>query len=487
MSEKKVSIDLLPTGVPGLDRVLGGGLPEYSFNLVAGAPGAGKTTLTQQVMFANAAAGRTVLHFTVLGEPPVKLLRYQQQFSFFEASRIETSIHYRNLSDAVLAGDLDGVLESMVAEVNEIGPAIVVVDSFRSVVRTARKGGPGEPDLQHFLQSLSLLLTTWEVTSFLVGEYQSGEVQDNPVFTIADGILWLHQAVERNTTLRKLQALKMRGTSPMPGLHSFRITPDGIRVFPRAETDGHVKTPYPTARLSTGSPGLDELVGGGIPAGDSVLVAGPSGSGKTVLATQFVAAGLAQGESAVIAVFEENPDAYLTRAAAVGLDLRTGLESGALRIISLRPLDLSADEALLEIQEAVNLMQATRVVIDSLSGFEIALAQTVHEEFRESLYRMVAALTRAGVTVMMTVENTEDYTMLRFSPHAVSFLTDDIILQRYVEIEGELRHVLAVVKMRGSPHQRHWCSYSITSHGLEMGQRLDQYRGIMTGVPTPRE
>src|SRR5947209_17344117 len=131
----RVSITPLPSGVPGLDEVLGGGIPEYSFNLIAGAPGTGKTTLAQQIIFALATDARPALHFTVLGEPPLKLLRYQQQFSFFDPARAERSIRYFNLGEEVLAGDRNAVLGAIVREVEQANPAVVVVDSFRSVVR----------------------------------------------------------------------------------------------------------------------------------------------------------------------------------------------------------------------------------------------------------------------------------------------------------------------------------------------------------------
>jgi circadian clock protein KaiC len=486
MSEQRVRIDTIATGVPGLDRVLGGGLPEFSFNLIAGSPGTGKTTLSQQIMYANAAPDRLALHFTVLGEPPLKMLRYQQQFDFFDPAKVESVIRYRNLSEEVLSGDLDRVLDSIVREVESTSPGIVVVDSFRTVTRAGAAGG--EPSVQRFLQQLSLHLASWETTSFLIGEYMESEIRDNPVFTVADGVLWLHQQVERNSVLRKLQVVKVRGQAPMPGLHTFRITGSGLRVFPRVDVAVEVgDRPRPQGRLSTGVEGLDLLMNGGVPAGDSVLVAGPCGSGKTVLGTHFVAEAVRRGERAVIAVFEENPAAYVARAASFGLDLAGMVERGDLRIIYLRPLDLSADEALLQIQEAVRETEASRVVIDSLSGFEIALAQSVRDEFRESLYRMVAALTRHGVTVFMTVEVQDDYTSLRFSPHAISFLTDDLILQRYVEMEGQLRRVLTVVKMRGSGHSRDWRAYEITEAGLVVGGDLSHYHAIITGTPVLRD
>jgi circadian clock protein KaiC len=156
-------------------------------------------------------------------------------------------------------------------------------------------------------------------------------------------------------------------------------------------------------------------------------------------------------------------------------------------VIYVCPLDLSVDETLQELRDSVSQVGAKRVVIDSLSGFELALASTFREDFRESLYRMVGSLTGIGITVLMTVEITESNSDLRFSPHAVSFLSDDIILQRYVELEGQIRRVISAVKMRGSQHSKDLRAYEITEHGIEVGAVLSQYRGILTGAPRPRE
>ena len=308
-------------------------------------------------------------------------------------------------------------------------------------------------------------------------------MQDNPLFTVADGILWLHQSVDRNSSVRKLQVLKMRGADPLPGFHTMRITRDGVQVFPRilkrvTETDN----PRPAVRLSMGVPELDAMLGGGVPAWDSMIVAGPAGSGKSALATQFIAAGLNHGEPGLIAVFEERPKEYLARAKTMGPELDDAVRAGLLEVIYLRPLDLSVDEALLEIQSAVRRLNAQRLVIDSLSGFELALAPTFRQDFRESLYRMVGALTGAGVTVFMTAEVGVSFTDLQFSPDLISFLTDDIIIQRYVELRGELQKVIAVVKMRGSQHDKALRVYEVTEHGVEIGEALTDYNGIITGV-----
>jgi circadian clock protein KaiC len=477
----------LATGIPGLDSVLGGGLPEYSFNLITGGPGTGKTTLAQQITFANATSDARAVYFTVLGEPTIKMLRYQQAMAFFDPEKVGNAIRFVNLSGQVLQRDLSSVLESIRAIVREVAPRIVVVDSFRTIVRAAGTPASGELEIQSFVQRLALDLTSWQATTFLVGEYNEREMSDNPIFTVADGILWLSQGVERNSVVRKLQVVKMRGQAPMPGLHTFRISDEGIRIFPRIQRQPSVLARRPVReRLPTGVPGLDAMLGGGIPAGDSVLVAGPSGSGKTIFATQFVAAGDTRNEPGVIAVFEEHPHEYLARARLLGYDLESMIQEGKLRVLYLHPLDLSVDEALTEIQDAVEAVQARRVVIDSLSGFELALAPTFREDFRESLYRMVGALTGRGITVLMTAEIIEAFTDLRFSPHAVSFLSDDIILQRYIELNGRIEKVLAVVKMRSSDHEKDLRLYEITSHGLVVGSGLREYRGIITGVPALR-
>lgn len=482
----KVIIRQLATGVPGLDEVLGGGLPELSLNLLAGAPGSGKTTLAQQIMFALSAPDRRALYFTILGEPSVKMLRYQQQFSFFDIAKVNDSIRFVNLASETRGGGLAAVLRRIIEEVEKTSPAIVIVDSFRSIVQAERNAGPAQITVQEFVQELSLRLTGWEATTFLVGEYLPGETADNPVFTVADGIYWLYQTVDRNSVVRKIQISKCRGQAPIPGLHTFRITGDGLQVFPRMiigadVTQTEAKEPAAAVqRLSTGISTLDEMLGGGVPAGYSVLVAGPSGSGKTVLATEFISEGARHGEPGVIAVFEKRPGEY---SQVVVRAFDGFIRDGRIGVIHTRPLDLSIDETLHELTAMIRRLGAKRVVIDSLSGFELALAPTFREEFRESLYRMVALLTGMGVTVLMTAELENSYTELRFSPHGTAFLTDAIILQRYVELSGRLERMMCVVKVRGSAHAKELRLYDITQDGIVVGEPLQEVEGLLSGKP----
>jgi circadian clock protein KaiC len=478
----KVHIRQLLTGVRGLDEIVGGGLPEFSFNIIAGSPGCGKTTLAHQIIFANATPERPALYFTILGEPALKMLRYQQQYSFFDPAKLNKTIRFINLNHLVMQEDLAGLLNEVSSEVEALNPGIVVVDSFRNMVH---RGSARESELQTFVQRLALLLTGWEATTFLIGEYTEEEMSESPVFSVADGLFRLTQNVERNSVVRKLQVIKLRGQYSVPGLHTIRITGDGLQAFSRTLGLGGKRVKSTTTRrLSIGIPELDKMMGGGIPEGDSVLVSGPSGTGKSALATKFLAEGVRQGEAGVAAIFEERPPSYAARAASFGLDLDTPQTSGKLEILYLRPLDLSVDETMREILDAVTRLNAKRLVIDSLVGFEMALAPGFREDFRESLYRMIAALTGAGVTIFTTVEIEDTFTAMQFSHYAISFLTDDIIRLRCVEIEGQLRKLIVVIKMRGGNHTKDIREYVITDEGVVViSPRQTDYARMTSGLP----
>ena len=480
----KVSIRQLPTGVPGLDQILGGGLPEFSFNLIVGSPGSGKTTLAHQMMFALATPERRAVYFTVVGEPPLKMLRYQQQYDFFELKRVGESIRFVSVGQDIVNGTLEQLLERIVTEVEATNPGLVFVDSFRTVAQAAEGARDGGLDLQSFVQQLAIRLTGWQATTFLIGEYQPNEAEHDPVFTVADGLLWLHQSLDRNSMVRKIQVKKMRGQAPVPGLHTFRITGGGIDVFPRLIVSPSDKPGRDSRkRLLLDIPALDEMLGGGIPEGYSVLVAGPSGSGKSVLATEFMMAGIHHDEPGVLAVFEKRPNEY-SQTPPGGRTFGQMVRQGKVGVIHSRPLDLSIDETLYEIVDQVQRLKARRLVVDSLSGFELALAPTFREDFRESLYRMVAVLTGMGVTMMMTAELEDSYTDLRFSPHGTAFLTDVIIMQRYIELRGCLQRVISVVKVRGSAHSNEIRAFEITRTGIAIGEPLTDYDGLLTGHPS---
>jgi circadian clock protein KaiC len=432
-------------------------------------------------MFALATPTCPALYFTVLGEPPLKMLRYQQQFDYFDSAVVNQSVRFISLSDDAMSGNLDQVLRRIADEVALHSPGLVFVDSFRSAVSARENSASPQKSLQAFVQQLGMLMTSWQSTTFLIGEYFD-ETDANPVFTVADGLIWLRQSVQRNSMVRKLEIMKMRGQPTLPGLHTFRIDKSGVRVFaPAGVVAAGSAEPVAAAsgtRARMGVPALDQMLGGGLPQGYSLLVAGPSGSGKSILAAAFLAEGARCGETGVIAAFEQHPNRSRTPAL---VDL---ILAGHVGLIDSREPDLSIDEVVLLILTEVRRLKASRVVIDSLSGFELALAPTFQADFRESLLRLVTALIAAGVSVLMTSELEDRYTDLRFSPYGAAFLTDAIIVQRYIEVDSRLLRVMAVVKVRASAHSNELRLYSIGDDGIRMGEMLPGQEGLLGGRPT---
>ncbi len=477
----KVSLGKLATGVPGLDVLLGGGLNEFSFNLITGAPGCGKTTLAHQIMFALANPQRRALFFTVLGEPPLKMLRYQQQYSFFDSDKVNTSIRYVNLVTDLRAGDFSGVLERITQEVEAFAPSLVFVDSFRSVIQTGKGGIEGESDLQFFVQELGTRMTSWMATTFLIGEYQSQEAEANPITTVADGMIAMSQLHDHNAVVRKIRVVKMRGQAHMAGSHTFRITGDGLRIYPRllpplaADREPGVPVDTEPRRIPTGIRGLDEMLHGGLPQGHSLLAIGPTGCGKTILGSKFLRAGVERGEKGVIMCFEKGV-ARLRNA-----ELAAMVQSGQVTVVENRQLDMTAEEFEDDLMSAIDRSGARRVVIDSLSEFSLYLAPECRRDLREGVFRILSSLAKRGVSALVTVGLDDHSVDMNHARADLAYLTDAIVAMRYAEEDGHVKRFMSIVKVRGSDHSHDVREYRITDAGIEIDTLPAQTNGVLYG------
>jgi circadian clock protein KaiC len=480
----KVDLGTLSTGVTGLDILLGGGLSEFSFTLIAGAPGSGKTTLAHQILFSLAGPQRRAIFFTVMGEPPLKMLRYQQQYSFFDVNKVGQFIRYVNLAEKLRRGDFSGVLERITREVEDFSPALVFVDSFRSVTQTAKPGSEGVLDLQHFVQDLGTQMTSWQATTFLIGEYANIENEVNPILTVADGMIALSQNLETHSVVRKVRILKMRGQAHMAGMHTFRMGRDGIQVFPRLlpslpdEPGGFSEMDPNTSRVSTGIAKLDEMLHGGIPVGHSVLVVGPTGCGKTIMGTSFLEEGARGGEHGLVMRFEKGASR------ARNLAMERMVQAGEVTVVKTHLIDLTVEEIVEDLVQAIRRTNATRVVLDSLSELHLYLAPECQRDFRESVFRILSALARINVTVIVTLGLEDRFTDMRFSHSELSFLADALIGFRYVELRGELKRLVSVVKVRGSSHSVDLREFTINDTGIEIGERVANFEGLLSGQAT---
>ena len=443
-------MDRISTGIVVLDNILQGGFPEGTTILIVGRPGSGKTILAHQIMFHNASPEHKAIYLTTLSEPQVKVMKFQQEFSYFDQHKFQRSVFYRDLGSILRKLGPAQALVLIDELLRKHQPRLIVMDTVRTIAEMI----PSHTEFREFLLDLSMRLATWGCTALLLGEYCEEEVELRPESAIADGILYLSGTEERNLQKRYLRILKMRGTDFLGGENVFQITADGIQVFPRinslpADRLFDQSLDDLPERLGTGLPGLDEMMGGGIPRGTATLVSGASGTGKTLLALNFATAGLESGESAVYVTFEEHPRQILDGARRLGLDLGHHLEAGRLKMLYVSPMELDVDINVYQIQKLVHDHKAARLVIDSISAFEIGMNDKI--KYTDYIWALTDYFKAREVSVLLTheIHNGELFEMTK---HGVSYVADNLILLRFLEQGLDLKRYLRVVKMRASSH-----------------------------------
>jgi circadian clock protein KaiC len=449
--------DRLLSGHGPLDEVLGGGLPANAISVIAGLPGTGKTVIAQQYVFRNARPERPAVYVSTFAEPLEKIVRFGQNLDFFDPAAVGESVFYEDLGAVVGAGGLAGVTKQIAAVLKERRPGLVVIDSFRALHAFADSTG----GFREFLHELAGMLGALAVSSLWVGEYEAPETGSLPEFAVADAILSL--SIERigQRAVRFLTVQKLRGSGFRSGQHAYRLSSSGLHLFPRL-ADTRIETEYEfgDARVSSGIPALDELLGAGYQPGTSTLLAGPSGSGKTLMGLHFIFHGARQGEPGVIASLQENRSQLQRVTAGFGWSL----DEPHVEMMYRSPVDIYIDEWFYELIQAVERTGAARVLIDSLADLRLTVPDETR--FQEFTYSLMQRFSRQGVSVMMTVESPDLFQAKRLSDSAVSHLSDNVVLLSYIREKNAIKRAMTVIKSRASHHQPAICQFTIGPHGI---------------------
>ncbi len=481
MSANKPRLPRLETGSAGFDRILGGGFPQRSANMIIGEPGAGKTLFALQMLFHLARQGKKVLYFTTLSEPAIKLIGYMQQFAFFDEAMLGREIVLVDLGSALRRGGAGVALEEIMKRVEREEPSLIVIDSFK-VIRDLLGEGPA---IRTFVYDLAVHLASWNAASLLVGEYTSAETASLSELAIADGIVRFTNRRHELTAVREVEVLKLRGSSFVSGAHFFEIGEQGLEFFPRVRAPDEV-APEPTGpieRAPTGVAGLDVMLGGGLPRRSATVVRGGTGTGKTLLGLKFLVDGARQGEPGILFTLEETPDQL--RGIVQGFDWDVaGLEArGLLTLSYVSPVELSTDSFLGRARHLVERIGARRAVIDSLTSLAVGVPSD--RRFRELVYAVTKHFRALGVTLNMNMETPELMGAGQISGYGISFAADNLIQLRYVELDGTLVRGLAVLKARGVRHEAAVRRMTIGVDGVEVGPPFEGLHGVLTGLPVP--
>ncbi|HEX2876697.1 MAG TPA: ATPase domain-containing protein [Polyangiaceae bacterium] len=488
MSGARPALERLTTGSAAFDRILGGGIPARSVNVIAGQPGSGKTLFSLQMLFALARQGKRCVYLTTLAEPSLKLLQYMQQFDFFDEALLESQIVFADLGSVIRRKGVDATLGEIANRVEREAPAVVVIDSFKAI----RDILSDPATLRTFVYDLAVHTASWGATTLLVGEYTEAEIAGNAELAIADGIIRFSNARHELTAVREVEVMKLRGADYATGGHFCEISSAGVAFFPRVRgPDGvalqaSAKGVRPVASLepvSTGVAGLDAMLGGGWPRASTTVVQGGTGTGKTLLGLQFLLAGARRGEAGILFLLEETPAQIRGFAQSLGWDLCSLEDRGLLTLSYCSPVGLSPDRFLDRARADVERLAVRHAVLDSLTS--MALGVPSERRFKELVYALSKDFHSRGISLQMNMEVADLLGAGQLSGHGVSFAADNVVQLKYVEIDGHLQRGISVLKARGVKHATDVRRLSVEQGGVQVGVSFQGMRGVLTGLPLP--
>ncbi len=471
------------TGIPGLDDILGGGLPAHRLHLVQGDSGAGKTT--------------TALHFLMDGRNRgeqgvyVTLSETTRELTAVAASHGWTldgiTIHELALADEATRGDytlfhpseveMSRTTQDVLETVERVQPTRVVFDSLSEMRLLAR-------DALRFrrqIMALKQFFSGRRCTVLLLDD-RTGDATELQLQSIAHSVLTLeHETPGYGADRRRLEIKKMRGVRFQGGYHDFRIVTGGINVYPRLVAAEHRARVWSPVDLSSGLPELDDLLGGGIATGSTTLVQGPAGAGKSSLALLYARSAAIRGQKAALFLFEEGLQTLFQRARGFGWDVEKHVGAGLIDIRHVDPAEMAPGEFAAAVREAVERQGANVVVIDSLNGYMNAMPEEHHRVLH--LHELCTYLNQRGVATIMVLAQHGLVGERIESPVDLSYLADTVVLLRYFESHGAIRQAISVVKKRSGAHERTIREFQLSNRGIRVGPALQEFEGVLSGAP----
>ena len=460
--------DLLSTGVPNLDAMMAGGLIRGASAAIAGPPGAGKTILAQQIAFHVATPKTPVLYFSTLSEPGATSLFYLGQFKYFDPKKFDQCIHFVDLGVLLRTKGLPETLGLLLEHVKKIDPALIVLDNFKIFGDMAKSA----EELRKFLYELVVDIRARKCNTLFIGEYAAQELESNPLLSIIDGIVTMTQRELSGEQQRFIQIIKMSGRAHSRDEHSFRITDDGIEIYAPRLTIKRSALAEPksakSSHLKIGIDKADDLLGTGIPRGSSLLIAGVAGTGKTVLGLEFAYRGAQAGEKGIVFSFEETDERLRAAARGLGWDLDSQLENGMVKIVFIPQPEILVERHLTMMREEIAAMQATRVVVDSVSVFlhKIKDRQIV----REKVFQLASIVQNAGAVGFFVTD-------IRYGSNKISrfgveeTVVDGVIILSATEEALERERYIEVYKLRNTAHLKGRHTMTIDTGGIQIFPR----------------
>lgn len=473
----------VPSGISGLDEILVGGFSRGSVHLIEGSPGTGKTTLGLQFLLDGRERGERCLYVT-LSETKRELMRSARTHGWsldgieiFELVPPELTLDPEQEQTLVYASDLElGETVAIVRkEVERVKPDRVIFDSV-SEIRLLSQGS-----LRYRRQVLALknFLSMQNCTTLFLDDLTQ-QAEETSLHSMVHGVVRLHQtALQFGGDRRRLQIAKLRGREYKGGFHDFVIRKGGLRVFPRLIAAEHDTDRGSTPAVTTGIAELDELLGGGLSRGTSTLIMGPSGTGKSSLTLQVVAAAVDRGERVLMVSFDETRRVLLSRAQGLSIDLEAAAMGGLLALEHVDPAELSPGEMMGMIRRHVE-AGAQMVVLDSLTGYQNAMPEESHLILH--MHELLSYLGQKGVVTLLVLAQHGLVGPMQ-SPVDLTYISDTVLLLRFFEAGGRIRRALSVMKKRTGPHEETIREFRISSEGLRVGPALEQFHGVLTGVP----